>query len=130
MVALAESYLAGNTGTGTGGERVQLIVHMDQDPLALDGILAGTLRTTWRPQPSWYPSRQLAMPRNSEVTDRVQALEDELRIIRQVLSPKARLALALARMRKRARGTSSHDIAVAADRAVRSVRRASSRGPG
>jgi hypothetical protein len=68
------------------------------------------------------------MPRNSEVLDRVQALEDELRIIRQVLPPKARLALALARTRKRARGTSSHDIATAAERAVRAVRRSASRG--
>ena len=43
MVALAESYLAGNVGTGTGGERFQVMVHLDQDPLAPDGILAGTL---------------------------------------------------------------------------------------
>ena len=34
MVALAESYLAGNTGTGNGGERFQVMVHLDQDPLA------------------------------------------------------------------------------------------------
>ena len=68
------------------------------------------------------------MPRNSEVLDRVQALEDELRIIRQVLPPKARLALALARTRKPARGTSALEIAKTADRAVRSVRRSASRG--
>jgi hypothetical protein len=47
MVALAESYLAGNTGTGNGGERFQVMVHIDQDPLqdplAPDGVLAGTL---------------------------------------------------------------------------------------
>jgi hypothetical protein len=43
MVALAESYLAGNTGTGNGGERFQVMVHVDQDPLAPDGVLAGTL---------------------------------------------------------------------------------------
>jgi hypothetical protein len=43
MVALAESYLAGNVGTGNGGERFQVMVHFDQDPLAPDGILAGTL---------------------------------------------------------------------------------------
>jgi hypothetical protein len=43
MVALAESYLAGNTGTGNGGERFQVIVHIDQDPLSPDGVLAGTL---------------------------------------------------------------------------------------
>jgi hypothetical protein len=45
MVALAESYLAGRTGTGTGngGERFQVMVHVDQDPLAPEGTLAGTL---------------------------------------------------------------------------------------
>ena len=43
MVALAESYLAGNTGTGNGGERFQVMVHLDQDPLAPDGVLSGTL---------------------------------------------------------------------------------------
>ena len=43
MVALAESYLAGNTGTGNGGERFQVLVHLDQDPLSPDGVLAGTL---------------------------------------------------------------------------------------
>jgi len=43
MVALAESYLAGNAATGNNGERFQVMVHMDQDPLAPDGILAGTL---------------------------------------------------------------------------------------
>jgi hypothetical protein len=43
MVALAESYLAGNVGTGNGGERFQVMVHVDQDPLAPDGILSGTL---------------------------------------------------------------------------------------
>jgi len=43
MVALAESYLAGNVGTGNGGERFQVMLHVDQDPLAPDGALAGTL---------------------------------------------------------------------------------------
>ena len=42
MVALAESYLAGNVGTGNGGERFQVMVHVDQDPLAPDGALAET----------------------------------------------------------------------------------------
>jgi len=42
-VALPESYLAGNTATGNGGERFQVMVHLDQDPLAPDGVLAGTL---------------------------------------------------------------------------------------
>jgi Domain of unknown function (DUF222) len=43
IVTLAESYLAGNTGTGNGGEHFQVMVHLDQDPLAPDGILSGTL---------------------------------------------------------------------------------------
>ena len=43
MVALAESYLAGNVATGNGGERFQVMLHVDQDPLAPDGVLAGTL---------------------------------------------------------------------------------------
>jgi hypothetical protein len=43
MVALAESYLAGNVSTGNGGERFQVMLHVDQDPLAPDGVLAGTL---------------------------------------------------------------------------------------
>jgi hypothetical protein len=43
MVALAESYLAGNAGTGNGGEHFQVMLHVDQDPLAPDGVLAGTL---------------------------------------------------------------------------------------
>jgi hypothetical protein len=43
MVAVAEGYLAGNTGTGCGGERFQVTIHVDQDPLAPDGTLAATL---------------------------------------------------------------------------------------
>jgi hypothetical protein len=43
VVALAESYLAGNVGRGSGGERFQVMLHIDQDPLAPDGVLAGTL---------------------------------------------------------------------------------------
>ena len=43
VVALAEGYLAGNTSTGTGGERFQVTIHVDQDPLAPDGTLATTL---------------------------------------------------------------------------------------
>jgi hypothetical protein len=43
VVALAESYLAGNGATGNGGERFQVMLHVDQDPLAPDGVLAGTL---------------------------------------------------------------------------------------
>ena len=43
VVALAESYLAGKTAFGNGGERFQVMVHVDQEPLASDGVLAGTL---------------------------------------------------------------------------------------
>jgi Domain of unknown function (DUF222) len=43
MVAVAEGYLTGNTGTGKGGERFQVMIHVDQDPLAPDGTLAATL---------------------------------------------------------------------------------------
>jgi hypothetical protein len=43
VVALAESYLAGNVGSGNGGERFAVMVHVDQDPLAPDGVLAGSL---------------------------------------------------------------------------------------
>jgi hypothetical protein len=43
MVQLAESFLAGNPVTGNGGERFQVVVHIDQDALGPDGALAGTL---------------------------------------------------------------------------------------
>jgi hypothetical protein len=42
-VALAESFLAGHSVSGTGGDRFQVIVHLDQDVLGPDGALAGTL---------------------------------------------------------------------------------------
>jgi hypothetical protein len=42
-VALAESFLAGNPASGTGGDRFQVVVHLDQDVLGPDGALAGTL---------------------------------------------------------------------------------------
>ena len=42
-VAMAESILASNPVTGTGGERFQVMVHVDQDPLGPDGTLAATL---------------------------------------------------------------------------------------
>ena len=42
-VALAESFLAGNPVSGTGGDRFQVVVHLDQDVLGPDGALAGTL---------------------------------------------------------------------------------------
>ena len=40
---LAESFLAGNAVRGTGGERFQVMVHLDQDVLGPDGAWAGTL---------------------------------------------------------------------------------------
>jgi hypothetical protein len=42
-VALAESFLTGHSVSGTGGERFQVVVHLDQDVLGPDGALAGTL---------------------------------------------------------------------------------------
>jgi Domain of unknown function (DUF222) len=42
-VAVAESFLAGNPVKGTGGERFQVMVHLDQDVLGPDGAWAGTL---------------------------------------------------------------------------------------
>ena len=42
-VRLAESFLAGHPVSGTGGERFQVMVHLDQEPLGADGEWAGTL---------------------------------------------------------------------------------------
>jgi hypothetical protein len=42
-VKVAESFLAGNPVTGTGGERFQVTVHLDQEVLGPDGAWAGTL---------------------------------------------------------------------------------------
>jgi hypothetical protein len=42
-VTLAESFLAGNPVTGTGGERFQVMVHLDQEVLGPDGGWAATL---------------------------------------------------------------------------------------
>jgi Domain of unknown function (DUF222) len=42
-VKVAESFLAGNPVKGTGGERFQVMVHLDQDVLGPDGAWAGTL---------------------------------------------------------------------------------------
>jgi len=42
-VKLAESFLAGNPVSGTGGERFQVMVHLDQEVLGPDGAWAGTL---------------------------------------------------------------------------------------
>jgi hypothetical protein len=43
MVALAESFLAGRVASGNGGDRYQVMVRLDQDPLAADGVWAATL---------------------------------------------------------------------------------------
>jgi hypothetical protein len=42
-VSLAESFLAGHPASGTGGDRYQVVVHLEQDVLGPDGTLAGTL---------------------------------------------------------------------------------------
>ena len=42
-VKLAESFLAGSPVAGTGGERFQVVVHLDQEAFGPDGALAGTL---------------------------------------------------------------------------------------
>jgi hypothetical protein len=42
-VTLAESFLAGHPVRGTGGERFQVMVHLDQEALAEDGRWAATL---------------------------------------------------------------------------------------
>ncbi len=43
VVRVAEAFLAGNAGHGTGGDRYQVMVHVDQDPLSADGVMAATL---------------------------------------------------------------------------------------
>jgi len=43
VVKLAESFLAGNPVSGTGGERFQVMVHLDQEVLGADGDWAATL---------------------------------------------------------------------------------------
>ena len=42
-VSMAESFLAEHTATGNGGERFQVMVHLEQDALAADGAFAATL---------------------------------------------------------------------------------------
>ena len=42
-VKVAESFLAGNPVTGTGGERFQVMIHLDQEALGPDGAWTGTL---------------------------------------------------------------------------------------
>ena len=43
VVALADHFLSDKRGSGTGGDRYQVNVHVDQDPLAPDGTVAATL---------------------------------------------------------------------------------------
>jgi hypothetical protein len=43
LVRVAEAYLTHGDAAGTGGQRTQIVVHLDQDPLAPDGTLAATL---------------------------------------------------------------------------------------
>jgi Domain of unknown function (DUF222) len=43
LLSVAETYLAYHDAAGRGGPRTQLFLHLDQDPLAADGILAATL---------------------------------------------------------------------------------------
>jgi hypothetical protein len=43
LVQVAESFLAHGQAAGTGGDRYQIFVHLQQDPLAPDGTLAATL---------------------------------------------------------------------------------------
>jgi hypothetical protein len=42
-VTIAESFLAGHAVTGNGGERFQVMVHLDQEALGADGALSATL---------------------------------------------------------------------------------------
>jgi hypothetical protein len=43
LTKVAESFLAHGESEGCGGDRHQIVVHLDQDPLAPDGSLAATL---------------------------------------------------------------------------------------
>jgi hypothetical protein len=43
LTKVAESFLAHGEAEGCGGDRHQIVVHLDQDPLAPDGSLAATL---------------------------------------------------------------------------------------
>ena len=43
LVGIAEGYLAHGDAASCGGERTQIFLHVDQDPLAPDGVLAATL---------------------------------------------------------------------------------------
>jgi hypothetical protein len=43
LVQVAESFLAHRQASGNGGDRCQIFVHLQQDPLSPDGMLAATL---------------------------------------------------------------------------------------
>jgi len=43
LTRVAESFLAHGGAQGCGGDRYQVVVHLDQDPLAADGVRAATL---------------------------------------------------------------------------------------
>jgi hypothetical protein len=43
LVTVAETYLAHADASGSGGDRTQIFVHLDHDPLGDDGTLAATL---------------------------------------------------------------------------------------
>jgi hypothetical protein len=52
---MAEAFLAGNAAHGSGGDRYQMMVHVDQDVLGPDGTLAATLDDNTRVSPSSLP---------------------------------------------------------------------------
>ncbi len=65
MVGIAESFLAEHPVTGNGGERFQVIVHLDQEALGPDGALAGTLEDGSR------VSEEMRLRRRAETLRRV-----------------------------------------------------------
>jgi hypothetical protein len=65
MVRLAESFLAGNPVAGNGGERFQVMVHLDQEVLGPDGALGGTLEDGSR------VSEEMRLRRRAETLRRV-----------------------------------------------------------
>jgi hypothetical protein len=58
LTKVAESFLAHGESKGCGGDRYQIIVHLDQDALAADGALAATLDDGTRVSPKTF--RRLA----------------------------------------------------------------------
>jgi hypothetical protein len=73
------------------------------------------------------------MPRNSaakieQLTERVEALEGEVRELRETLSPREKLRRVVERMRDKTKHIPARDLNQAIDRAVREVRGGRSRG--